>query len=101
MNADETAVQQFLKGFPGVFVSVTEISRRLGVGQKFKKDRNWARPILRRMEMDGLLDSNPYGEYRLKVSENELFVTALNKPGVSLGETTLISFKEKDEVQES
>src|SRR5947207_12111357 len=97
MNADEKAVQDFLKDFPGIFVSVSEISRRLGARRKYLKDRLWARPILRRMELDGHLESNAYGEYRLKCSINEKFVSAINKPGVSLGETTLISFGEGQE----
>lgn len=93
MNADEKAVYEFLKDYPGIFVSVTEISRRLGARRKFLKDRTWARPLLRRMELDGILEANDCGEYRLKVNANEttLFKQAINQPGVSLGETTLIS----------
>ena len=58
MNADERAVCEFLKAYPGTYVSVMEISRRLGVRRQFKKDRAWARPILRRMELDNVLESN-------------------------------------------
>src|SRR5207247_8529787 len=71
MNADETEVYDFLKGYPGVFVSVTEISRRMGARRKFDQDRTWARPILRRMELDGTLESNDLGEYRIKKKANE------------------------------
>ena len=93
MNADETAVYEFLRDYPGVFVSVTEISRRMGARRKFDQDRTWARPILRRMELDGLLESNQVGEYRRKLKPNETtsFKKALTLPGVPLGETTLIS----------
>jgi len=93
MNADETAVYEFLRGYPGVFVSVTEISRRMGARRKFDQDRTWARPILRRMELDGLLESNEIGEYRVKLRPNETtsFRKALSLPGVPLGDTTLIS----------
>ena len=93
MNADETAVCEFLKNYPGVFVSVTEISRRvLGARRNYQKDRAWARPILRRMEMDGILDANECGEYRLKVKspDSSSFKKALGQPGVTLGDTTLI-----------
>jgi hypothetical protein len=47
------------------------------------------------MEMEGVLESNPYGEYRLIVKEGDglLFKQALNAPGVSvpLGDTTIIT----------
>jgi len=93
MNADETAIYKFLQGYPGVFVSVTEISRRMGARRKFDQDRTWARPILRRMDLDGLLESNEVGEYRLKKIPNQTttFKKALRQPGVSLGDTTIIS----------
>jgi len=71
MNADETAIYKFLQGYPGVFVSVTEISRRMGARRKFDEDRTWARPILRRMDLDGLLESNEVGEYRLRQKTGE------------------------------
>src|SRR3954468_16213143 len=93
MNADETAIHEFLKGYPGIFVSVTEISRRMGARRKFDQDRAWARPILRRMEMDGVLESNQVGTYRstLNHTETTRYKKALTLPGVPLGETTLIS----------
>ena len=100
MNADETEVYDFLKGYPGVFVSVTEISRRVGARRKFDQDRTWARPILRRMELDGVLESNDLGEYRIKKKPNETtsFKKALMVPGMPLGDTTLISW---DDVKDS
>ena len=103
MNADETEVYEFLKEYPGVFVSVTEISRRLGARRRFEEDRTWARPILRRMELDGLLESNEVGEYRrkLKPHETTTFKKALNLPGVPLGETTLISLDDVAAAEEA
>ncbi len=96
MNADETAVHDFLMRYPGIYVTVTEISRRLGARRKFQKDRAWARPILRRMEMDGSLESNDCGEYRLKEkSDGTTFKHALRLPGISLGDTTMISLDEE------
>lgn len=92
MNADETQIYEFLKESPSAFVSVTEISKRLARGRKFDEDRNWARPLLRRMEMDGLLESNPFGEYRIPLTNARTvdFKQALKTPGVSLGDTTII-----------
>lgn len=102
MNADEQAVCEFLKDYPEIYVSVTEISRRLGTRDKFQKDRLWARPILRRMEVDGVLEANALGEYRLKVTNSDTisFKKALQQPGVPLGETTLIYLSDEPDAEE-
>ena len=92
MNAEENEILEFLKTRGSSYVSATDISKCLGRGQRFKKDRNWARPILCRMEVDGILEANPYGEYRIKGAETQPtdFKEALQTPGVSLGDTTII-----------
>lgn len=101
MNSDEVRIVDFLNEFPDEFVSVTEISKKLGKGRRYKEDRTWARPVLRRMEMDGLLESNPSGDYRLKLSNSKAidFKQALKKPtpGVSLGDTTIIKLSDIQE----
>jgi hypothetical protein len=96
MNAEETEIYEFLKGRVNNYVSATEISKFLGRGRRFQKDRNWATPILRRMEVDGIVESNPYGEYRVKGEETQTsdFKEALHKPGVSLGDTTIIRIQD-------
>ena len=98
MNTEENEIYEFLKTRGDAYVSVTDISKVLGRGNRFQKDRNWARPILRRMEVDGVLEANPYGEYRIKGAEGEAhssdFKEALRKPGVSLGDTTIIRIKD-------
>lgn len=98
MNAEETKIYEFLKTRENEFVSTTELSKHLGRGHKYQKDRNWARPILRRMEVDGILESNPYGEYRIKTAETDTqsmnFKEALRTPGVSLGDTTIIRIED-------
>jgi hypothetical protein len=94
MNADEREIYDFLKTSPpNVFVSVMEISKKLGHRKRFDMDRTWARPFLRRMELDGILESNPFGEYRIKRKEGETtsFKQALDQPGVPLGDTTIIT----------
>ena len=100
MNADEREIYDFLKVSPGnLFVSVMEISKKLGHRKRFDTDRTWARPLLRRMELDGILESNPFGEYRIKnrEGENTSFIQALNQTDVSLGDTTIITL---DDVKE-
>jgi hypothetical protein len=96
MNADELEIYDFLKGFGSNFISASEISKKVGKGRRFDIDRTWARPILRRMEMDDILESNPFGEYRLKIATaGDLdFKQALGKPGVALGDTTIIKLED-------
>ena len=105
MNAEETQIYEFLRKKEGAFVSTTDISKFLDAGRRFQQDRNWARPVLRRMEMDGLLEANPYGEYRVKPQEpQELeapieaapadFKEALHMPGASLADTTIIRIQD-------
>jgi hypothetical protein len=99
MNTQETEIFEFLKRFPNLYVSVTEISKNVGNRKKFNEDRSWSRPFLRRMEMDGLVDSNPFGEYRLKHAPDDTttFKRALTMPGFSLGETAIITLDEAEE----
>jgi hypothetical protein len=93
MNAQETELYEFLKRSPQFFVSVVEISKNCGPRKLFLEDRNWARPVLRRMEMEGSVESNPFGEYRLKrrPEDTTSFKRALTMPGFPLGETSIIT----------
>lgn len=99
MNADELQIYEFLKRLGDTFVPATEISKQLGKGRR-GKDRMWARPVLRRMEMDGILESNAFGEYRLRncTGRSVDFKEALKTPGVPLGDTTIIR---ADDVQQA
>jgi hypothetical protein len=99
MNAEQKTICEFLKTYRNLFVSVSEISKALGDRKRFDQDRNWARPILRRMEMEGMLESNPFGEYRLKNNDYDTvsFKRALNEPGFALGDTTIIVLDEAEE----
>ena len=92
MNAEEKEIFEFLKTRPGLYVAAHEISKFVGRGRQFELDRNWARPILRRMEMEGHLESNPFGEYRIRAPEpgDTDFRDALRNPGSALGDTTII-----------
>ncbi len=98
MNAEESEIYEYLKQFPNVFVSVIEISKNVGARRNFLVDRTWARPILRRMEMEGLLESSPTGDYRLKhvSGDTTTFLNALGRPDVSLGDTTIITLDEEE-----
>jgi hypothetical protein len=98
MTADETEIHDFLRQFPNLYVSVLEVSKRLGNRGRYDRDRTWARPILRRMEMDGIVESNAFGEYRLicQKGDTQFFKDALQSPGsVALGDTTIIMLDDK------
>ena len=92
MNAEEKEIYDFLQSRPGLYISVNEISKYIGRGRQFEIDRNWARPILRRMEMEGHLEANPFGEYRVREPQpgDTNFRDALRSPGSALGDTTII-----------
>ncbi len=95
MNADENEIYEFLKRLTG-YVSVIEVSRSVGARRRFIDDRLWAKPTLRRMEAEGWLESNIYGEYRLKKRKegDTNFLEAIHMPNASLGDTTIISLKD-------
>jgi hypothetical protein len=101
MNAEEKDIYNFLKSYRDVFVSVVEVSRRLGArGRRFQYDRTWARPILMRMQMDGLVESNEFGEFRIRCRpEDTDFVEALKQADlqVPLGDTTIIRLDHLEE----
>jgi hypothetical protein len=93
MNAIEKEIYDLLCRFPKAYLSATEISRSVGNRKWFNADRNWAKPILRRLELDGWLESNGFGEYRLKrlMDSTTSFRRALQVPGMSLADTNIIS----------
>jgi hypothetical protein len=98
-NQDQIEIYDFLLRFPQCFVSVAEISKNVGNRRLYTEDRNWARPILRRMEMEGWLESNAFGEFRLKRRPEDTthFKQAIGVPGINLGDTAIIRM---DDVKE-
>jgi hypothetical protein len=99
-NPEQIEIYNFLGRFPNQFVSVPEISKHVGNRKRFNEDRNWARPTLRRMEMEGWLESNSFAEYRIKrrPEDTATFLKAMHVPGMDLGETSIIF---ADDVKES
>ena len=65
MDADQNAICQFLKTWPGQFVSRREICRRAGGKWRYREDENWAVPVLQRMIEDGIVESDDSGRFRL------------------------------------
>ena len=98
LNPNEQAIYDYMKRSRNSFVSVADISRNVGNRKWFNADRHWARPLLRRLEMEGWVESNPFGEYRLKkrAEDTTTFRQALKLPGRNLGDTTIIFTDETD-----
>ena len=65
MDADQNAICQFLKTWPGQFVSRREICRRAGGKWRYREDEYWAVPVLQRMVEDGIVESDESGHFRL------------------------------------
>ena len=65
MDADQNAICQFLKTWPGQFVSRREICRRAGGKWRYREDEHWAVPVLQRMVEDGIVESDDSGHFRL------------------------------------
>ena len=66
MDSDEIEVSLYLKGWPGQFVSVAQISRRAVSRKRYNREPNWAVPVLSRMVEKGIIESDSGGHYRLK-----------------------------------
>ena len=65
MDADQNAICQFLKTWPGQFVSRREICRRAGGKWRYREDEHWAVPVLQRMVEDGIVETDDTGHFRL------------------------------------
>ena len=92
----ENEIREFLKRFPHQFVSINDISKNVGSRKNFHEDRAWTLPVLRRMELDGWVESNAFGEFRVKPScdDTTAFLKALETPDAPLGDTTIITLSE-------
>ncbi len=65
MDADQNDICQYLKSWPGQFVSGKEICRRAGGKWRYREDEKWALPVLQRMIEDRLLEADSTGHFRL------------------------------------
>lgn len=65
MDADQTAICEFLKQSPEEFISRKEICRRAGGKWRFREDEYWAVPVLARMREQQIVESDETGHYRL------------------------------------
>jgi len=66
MDADERDICQYLKGWPGQFVSYGEIARRAAGKRRYRQEPDWASTVLARLVETGSIESDSTGHYRLK-----------------------------------
>jgi hypothetical protein len=71
MDAEEKEICEFLKSWPGQFVSQREVCRRAGGKWRFRENPNWALPVLGRMVGKGLLESDASGHFRLAAEKKD------------------------------
>lgn len=66
MDADERDIFQFLKTWGEQFTNAREIARRATIKKRFYEDPEWAKPVLKRMEERGIVESDILGRFRIK-----------------------------------
>ena len=71
MDAEEKEICEFLKSWPGQFVSQREICRRAGGKWRFRENPNWALPVLSRMVEKGVLESDASGHFKLVTEKKQ------------------------------
>ncbi len=64
LDADEKMICDFLKTYPGQYVSGREICRRAGGKWRFREDEKWALPVLQRLLEKNELEADPMGHFR-------------------------------------
>jgi hypothetical protein len=65
VDADEAAICEYLKTWPGQFVAGRQICRQAAGKWRFNDDPNWAIPILTSLVSKGILEADLRGHYRL------------------------------------
>ena len=65
MIDEEREICTYLKGFPGVFVSGREISRKAGGKWRYREDPHWAKPILTQMVEKKVIETDSSYNYRI------------------------------------
>ena len=66
MSNDEKLILDYLKQFPGEFVSSLEIARRAGSPRRYNIQPGWASVVLKRLETEAVVERDFKGRYRIK-----------------------------------
>jgi hypothetical protein len=71
MDADEREICNYLKGYPGQFIGVSEICRRAAGKRRYREEPNWAVQVLVRLLEKGMVEADSTGHYRLKRKQKD------------------------------
>jgi hypothetical protein len=82
MDAEERDVCNYLKSFPGQFVSPREICRRAGGKWKYRENPEWATASLNSLLEKGIVETDSTGHYRYKRKEKDKRPTKWISPQV-------------------
>ena len=66
MSNDEKLILDYLKQFPGEFVSSLEIARRAGSPRRYNIQPGWASVVLKRLETEAVVERDFKGRFRIK-----------------------------------
>ncbi len=96
MSPQEYDIYHYLNRTPGQFVSIYDIVKNVGGNRSFANGRYWALESLARMETEGLVEHNNAEEYRIRHLPDDTteFLRALESPGCTLGDTTIINIRD-------
>jgi hypothetical protein len=68
---DEQDILDYLKAWPGSFISGKELAKKIGGKERFQADRGWAIPILTALVRRGLVETDHLGGFCLKAGEEK------------------------------
>ena len=71
LTTEEIEILQYLKSFPGSFISAREISRRASGQRRRHHESRWADLYLNQLVEKQLVETDNMGRYRCLASENE------------------------------
>ena len=69
MSYEETAVMNFLKGYPDVFVAKKEIARKAMKRTHYEENPRWADAPITSLLNQGMIEQDDGGSYRIKNKE--------------------------------
>ena len=67
MDSTEIEIYNYLKSYPGQLISVLEVCRRAAGRKRYKRDPDWAVPVLARMQENGIVESENGTAFRLGI----------------------------------
>jgi hypothetical protein len=94
-TGDERDIYYYLYKWPRSFVSPVEICRRAAGRRRYREDPDWARPVLIDMARKGILEADPSGHYRIRISYRPARKRWLSPRFAAIAKAHPDTFKEK------